>query len=159
LDKVINEEMNSNFLNSEGKPAPPLRVFHVLFYPNLSRKQTIIVLKFHSGVLDRQSSSVVSREFLSALSSSVGGTLLSSSDKKAIANEEDSIPAPVEDLIPKGKASKGFLQKGIDAVGYAVNAKKYALLPFQPAFSSSGKSPFESNLVSISLGKTGESRY
>ena len=151
LDKVINEEMNLNFLNADGKPAPPVRVFHVIFYPNNARSQTIIALKFHSGVLDRHSSSVIAREFLSTLSSTVEGTLSSSKDSK-----EGSILSPLEDFVPKGKASKGFLQKGIDAVGYAVNAKKYSLLPFQPSFSPSNKASFESNVVSLNLGKNGE---
>eukprot|EP00250_Pteridium_aquilinum_P020666 c24904_g1_i1 orf=679-2262(-) len=153
LHKLVNEELNATFVNSEGNPLPPLCVFHVLVYPNQSRHQTAIVLKLHSAALDRQSACIVVQEFLSKLNLAVEGRLHHSPGQKS----EEGLPAPIEDLIPKGKASKGLLQKGMDAVGYAVNAKKYALLPFQPSFSGSGKTVFRSNVVSASLGKQGTS--
>lgn len=153
LHKLVTEELNVTFVNSEGKPLPPLRLFHVLVYPNRSRHQTAIVLKLHSAALDRQSGCVVAQEFLSKLTLVVEGRLHHSPGKKG----EEALPAPVEDLTPKGKASKGLLQKGVDAVGYAVNSKKFALLPFQPSFSGSGKTTFRSEVVSVSLGKQGTS--
>lgn len=153
LHKLVTEELNVTFENSDGKPLPPLRLFNVLVYPNGSSRQTVIILKLHSAALDRPSAYIIAQEFLSKLNLAVEGRLYHASSKKS----DDVLPAPIEDLIPKGKASKGILQKGVDAVGYAVNSKKYALLPFQPSFSGSGKTVFQSNIVCASLGKQGTS--
>lgn len=153
LHKLVNEELNVTFVNSEGKALPPLRLFHVLVYPNRSGHQTVIILKLHSAALDRQSGCLVAQEFLSKLNLAVEGRLHHSLGKKG----DEALPVPVEDLTPKGKASKGLLQKGVDAVGYAVNSKKFSLLPFQPSFSGSGKTTLRSDVVSASLGKQGTS--
>lgn len=157
LHKLINEELNVNFLNSDGKPSPPLHIFHVNVYVNQSRRQTVIVLKLHSGALDRPSGCLIAQEFLSTLNLAVEGRL--SSNRTKDVKSEDSLPLPVEELIPKGKASKGFLQKGVDAVGYAYSSKKYSLLPFEPSVNSFSKTTFQSNFVSASLGNQGTASF
>jgi len=69
---------------------------------------------------------------------------------------KDALLPPIEELIPKGKSSKGFFQKASDTVGYALGANKYALLPFQPSYGEQRKSvPFKSDILTYTLGKAG----
>lgn len=153
LHKIITEELNASYLNAEGKASPPLDVFQTHVYANPTKALTVIILKLHSAALDRHSCNIVAQDFLVALNASVGGR----SPHLPESSDAESLLPPMEDMIPKGKASKGLLQKGFDAVGYAVNSKKYSLLPFQPNFSGSSAKqvPFRSDVVSLSLGKEG----
>lgn len=151
LHKLVTEELNVAFVNAEGKPLPPLQVFQVLVHHSHSKHQTVILLKLHSGALDRCAARNVAEEFLSKLNMAVEGRLHNPQGAKG----EEGLLAPIEDLIPKGKASKGLLQKGVDVVGYAYNSKKYALLPFDSSFSGNGKTPFQSRIVGVNLGKEG----
>ncbi|KAI5059218.1 hypothetical protein GOP47_0026043 [Adiantum capillus-veneris] len=151
LHKLVTEELNVAFVNAEGKPSPPVRVFQVLVYHSHSKHQTVVLLKLHSGALDRRSGHTVVEEFLGKLNLAVEGRLHHS--QSAMSNE--GLLAPIEDFIPKGKASKGLLQKGVDVVGYAYNSKKYALLPFDANYNGASKTPFESKIVGVNLGKQG----
>ncbi|MCO5572713.1 hypothetical protein L7F22_026472 [Adiantum nelumboides] len=154
LHTLVREELNVNFLNSEGKPSPPLRVFSVLVYHSSSRQQTAILVKVHGAVLDQKSVNIVIQEFLVRLDRTVEGRPHQSLSVKS----EEGLPAPFEELIPKSKASKGFLQKGLDALGYAISSKKHSLLPFQPSFnlgSVTGNGAFQTNFLSVPLGKQG----
>lgn len=150
MHKLVTEELNVPFENSDGKPFPPLRLFNVLVYPNRSSLQTVIILKLHSATLDRPSCRIVAQEYLAKLNLAVEGRLYHASNNKC----DDVLLAPIEEVIPKGKASKWLLRKGVDAVGYTVNSKK-SLLPFQPSLSGSGKTLLQSNIVCASLGKQG----
>ncbi|MCO5567292.1 hypothetical protein L7F22_020982 [Adiantum nelumboides] len=151
VHKLVTEELNVPFVNADGKPSPPLRVFQVLVYHCQSKHQTILLLKLHSGALDRCSGRFIAQEFLGKLNLAVEGRLHYLQGTKS----DEGLLAPIEDLIPKGKASKGLLQKGVDAVGYAYNSKKYALLPFDSGYTGTSKTPFQSNIVGVNLGKQG----
>jgi len=109
-------------------------------------------MRFHSGGLDRPSAVTVVQEFFTALNAIVDGAApqLSGNPGTSV------LLAPIEELIPKGKASKNFLQKGLDTVGYALNAKKYALLPFQPNYTDQRKEPFHSDFLTYTLGRAGK---
>ncbi len=121
-------------------------------YSEPSKSQTIIIMRFHSGGLDRPSAITVVQEFFTALNATVDGAApqLSGNPGTSV------LLAPIEELIPKGKASKNFLQKGLDTVGYALNAKKYALLPFQPNYTDQRKEPFHSDFLTYTLGRAGK---
>ncbi len=120
-------------------------------YSEPSQSQTIIIMRFHSGGLDRPSAVTVVQEFFTALNAIVDGVApqLSGNPGTSV------LLAPIEELIPKGKGSKNLLQKGLDTVGYALNAKKYALLPFQPNYTDQRKEPFHSDFLTYTLGRAG----
>ncbi|KAH7306653.1 hypothetical protein KP509_22G023700 [Ceratopteris richardii] len=155
LHKLVTEEISITFTNPEGKSSPPLPLFQVLIYHNRSEHHTIILLKLHGAALDRTSARNVCQVFLDKLNLAVEGRLHQSKSVKG----ENALPAPLEDFIPKGKASKGFFQKGFDVVGYATNSSKQSLLPFSPEFSGATKARFESNIVGISLGREGTETF
>lgn len=93
----------------------------------------------------------VTQQFFTALNAIVDG------ESPCLASNpgKDALLPPIEDLVPKGKASKNFLQKGLDTVGYALGASKYPMLPFQPSFTEQRKEPFRTDFVSYTLGKAG----
>jgi hypothetical protein len=125
--------------------------WQVHLYAETSRSQTIIVLRFHSGGLDRPSAYVVVQQFFTALNAIVDGQTVRLPQNPG----KDAILPTIEDLVPKGKSSKGFFQKGFDTVGYALSANKYALLPFQPSYGEQRKEPFKSDILTYTLGKAG----
>lgn len=121
-------------------------------YTEVSRAQTIILLRFHSGGLDRPSAYVVVRQFLTALNAIVDGQTVRLPHNPG----KDALLPTIEDLVPKGKSSKGFFQKATDTVGYALGANKYALLPFQPSYGELRKTePFKSDILTYTFGKAG----
>eukprot|EP00249_Psilotum_nudum_P014955 c25088_g3_i2 orf=208-1653(-) len=150
LSKIVREEINIPFLNVEEKSSS-VNLFEIHVYANSSRPGTVIVLRIHSAAFDRQSSCVVVQDFLAALNALVEG-----GGPKLLTNPgKDSLLPCMEDLIPKTKSSKGFLQKGMDAVGYAWNSKNYSLLPFNPDVSAVRSKHRESDILSYSLGTHG----
>lgn len=121
-------------------------------YTEESLRQSIILLRFHSGALDRPSAYVFVRQFLTALHSVMDGQ----SVRLPHNSGKDSLLPSIEELVPKGKSSKSFFQKATDTVGYALSANKYALLPFSPTFGEQRKSePFKSDILTYSLGIAG----
>lgn len=120
-------------------------------YTEASRSQTIIVLRFHSGGLDRPSAHVVVQQFLAALNAIVDGQTVRLPHNPG----KDALLPTIEELVPKGKASKGFFQKASDTVGYALSANKYSLLPFQPSYGEQRKEPFKTDILVYTLGKAG----
>lgn len=125
--------------------------WQVHLYTEASRSQTIIVLRFHSGGLDRPSSHIVVLQFLTALNAVVDGRTVSLFNNPG----KDVLVPTIEELVPKGKSSKGFFQKASDTVGYAFSANKYAVLPFQPSYGEQKKEPFKSDILTYTLGKAG----
>lgn len=109
------------------------------------------MLRFHSGGLDRPSAYAVVQQFFTALNAIVDGQGVHLPQNPG----KDAILPTIEELVPKGKPSKGFFQKGFDTVGYALSANKYALLPFQPSYGEQKKEGFRSDLLTYTLGKAG----
>ncbi|XP_024360470.1 uncharacterized protein [Physcomitrium patens] len=151
VNKVVRDELNTPFVIPEDSPSPPLNLFQVHMYTESFQSQTIIVLRFHSGGLDRPSASVALDQFLTALNSIVDGQPVSLPHNPG----KDAILPTIEELVPKGKSSKNFFQKGFDTVGYALSANRYSLLPFHPNFAEHRKEKFKSDVLTYSLGKAG----
>ncbi|CAM6128303.1 unnamed protein product [Calypogeia fissa] len=153
LDSVVKQELNTPFRNASHKISGPVDVFRILVYtehqePTLG---TLIVLKFNSGALDRPSAINISQSFFTALNAVVDGKVPM---LPVAPGKNDLLPA-LEDLIPKGKAIKSLIQKGIDTITYAMSANKFSLLPFSSAYVESKHQVFRTDLLSYTLGKEG----
>ncbi|XP_057827028.2 uncharacterized protein LOC131038564 [Cryptomeria japonica] len=152
LNQIVCSEINIPFLNINKIAAPPLDVLEVHFYRNSSMPQTIIVIRIHSGACDRTSCCVMVKHFLTALNAIVEGRKPEFPDSPG----KNELTSPMEDMIPKGKADKGFLTKGLDVLGYALDSKKYSLLPFNPEFTKMPNNGcFMSDIVTYNLGREG----
>jgi hypothetical protein len=157
LHQVIRSELNFPFLNEDRMAAPPLAVLEVHFYKDSSSgPRTIVVIRVHSGACDRHSCFVIAKHFVSALNAVVEGREPEFPDGP----ERHELLSPIEDMVPKGKADKGFFSKGRDALGYALDSRKYSLLPFSPEFTKmSIKAGFMSDVILYRLGKEGTGAF
>lgn len=131
--------------------APPLAILEVNFYKDSSLgPRTIVVIVFHSGDSNRHSCLLIAKHFFSALNAVVEGREPDFPDGP----RRHELLASMEDLIPKGKAGKGFFTKGLDAIGYALESKNYSLLAFNPEFTKiSIKVGFMSDVLTYRLGR------
>lgn len=157
LDQIIRSELNIPFLNEEKIASPPLVVLEVHFYKDSSSgPRTIVVIRIHSGACDRHSCFVITKQFLSALNAVVEGRQPEFPDGPG----RHELLSSMEDMIPKGKADKGFFTKGLDAIGYALDSKKYSLLPFSPEFTKMTiKTGFMSDILTYRLGREGTGAF
>lgn len=62
--------------------------------------------------------------------------------------DKDGVNLPIEDLIPNGKANKPFWARGLDVLGYSLNAFRLAHLDFVDA-----DSPRSSKVVKLQLDR------
>ncbi|EFJ04195.1 hypothetical protein SELMODRAFT_432639 [Selaginella moellendorffii] len=155
LQAVVTNELNLPFHKEHKELDHTVDIFQIHVYEEASSGSSIIVLRFHSGACDRYSSSTAAQEFVAALDRCVEAGVECERQEQQRQDRDGLLPC-MEDLVPKSKASKGFFKKGIDAVGYALNSSKSALLPFQPGFTKQPHAtPFRSEILSYSLGKPG----
>lgn len=150
LDAVVKQELNTPFRAVSQKVSGPGEVFRIHVYAD--GLGTLIVLKFNSGALDRPSAINVAQGFFTTLNALVGGQ--AAPQLVASPGKNELLPA-LEDLIPKGKAIKGIIQKGIDTITYAMSANKFALLPFSSGYVESKRPAFSTDILSYTLGKEG----
>lgn len=157
LHQVIRNELNAPFLNEDKMAAHPLAVLEVHFYKDSSSgPRTIVVIRVHSGACDKHSCSVIAKHFVSALNAVVEGREPVFPDGPG----RHELLSPVEDMIPKGKADKGFFSKGLEALGYALDSRKYSLLPFSPEFTKMPiKAGYISETLTYNLGKEGTGAF
>lgn len=59
---------------------------------------------------------------------------------------EEKVNSPVEDLIPEGKINKPFWARGLDVLGYSLNAFRFSNLNFVNA-----DSPRSSSIVRLQM--------
>ncbi|KAK1263980.1 hypothetical protein QJS04_geneDACA008527 [Acorus gramineus] len=101
-------------------PAPaPARVMHATLYALPARSEAVLALRFHASVCDRTSAATAMREVLGALRGGGGG--------------DGAVSPAMEDVIPSESAWKPFWARGMDLVGYSVNAFRSANLAFEDA--------------------------
>jgi hypothetical protein len=114
------------------------------------------VIRVHSGACDRHSCFVIAKHFVSALNAVVEGREPEFPDGPG----RHELMSSMEDMVPKGKADKGFFSKGRDALGYALDSRKYSLLPFSPEFTKmSIKAGYMSDVLIYRLGKEGTGAF
>ncbi|KAK1300156.1 hypothetical protein QJS10_CPB13g01542 [Acorus calamus] len=106
--------------NPWASPAPA-RAMHATLYALPARSEAVLALRFHASVCDRKSAVTAMREVLHALRGvGVGGG-------------GGAMSPVMEDMIPSESAWKPFWARGMDLVGYSVNAFRSANLAFEDA--------------------------
>lgn len=85
----------------------------------------------------------VLRELIGLLGRTVEGE-----EVAAELGDEGKMGLAIEDLIPMGKVNKPFWARGMDVLGYSLNALRLANLDFEDA-----NSPRSTKVVSFQLGK------
>ncbi|XP_057971940.1 uncharacterized protein LOC131160345 [Malania oleifera] len=94
----------------------------------LPESKWAVVLRFHTAACDRTTAASLLRELLGLMRGG-GGTGRETGG-------EGEVSLGIEDLIPKGKGSKGLWARGVDMLGYSLNSLRLTNLKFKDMKSS-----------------------
>ncbi|XP_060201169.1 uncharacterized protein LOC132629814 [Lycium barbarum] len=110
----------------------------------LDDEKSVVTLRIHTSVCDRAAALALLRKLLELMSSEKQdgeGTELELLKKMEVG-------LGIEEYIPAGKANKPFWARGIDMVGYGLNALRFSNLKFMDTESTRG-----SQVVKLQLNK------
>lgn len=104
-------------------------LFFVSLY-TVSDNRWVVVLRLHTSVCDRASAAALLRELLDLVDG--GGSDEGDGIQREYENEVE-VSLGIEDFIPAGKANKPFWARGVDVLGYSLNAFRLSNLDFVDA--------------------------
>ncbi|KAE8666311.1 hypothetical protein F3Y22_tig00112503pilonHSYRG00328 [Hibiscus syriacus] len=131
LHLILEHELNQN--SWIGSFSTENDMFFVSAYAFPGAKW-VLVLRLHAVACDRTTAVSLLRELL---------TLMGNEEEEMeIMVNKGEVSSAIEDLIPKGKAKKTLLARGIDMLGYSVNSFRLTNLKFKDA-----KSPRSTQVV------------
>ncbi|XP_054804595.1 uncharacterized protein LOC129307716 [Prosopis cineraria] len=125
LHLIVEHELSQNPWHDPSDSLTPADtdVFFASTY-TINDRYWAVFLRLHTAACDRTAAMAVLRELLA---------LLEGKRTAAVLGNEDHIGMPIEDLVPKGKANKPFWARGVDVLGYSLNALRVANLSFVEA--------------------------
>ncbi|KHN42803.1 hypothetical protein glysoja_036977, partial [Glycine soja] len=112
--------------------AADVDVLHAAVY-SISHDRFAVFLRLHTASCDRAAAVALLNELLRFVA---GG------DEASV----EKVNSPIEDLIPEGKTNKPFWARGLDVLGYTLNAFRFANLSFVDA-----GSPRSSRIIRLQL--------
>ncbi|XVE75943.1 hypothetical protein DITRI_Ditri12bG0132700 [Diplodiscus trichospermus] len=128
---LLEHELNRNSWNRSDDDDDQ-DVFFVSLY-SLSETRWVVVFRLHTSACDRVAAAALLREFLELMG---GGRAKVEEIEKGNEEKEEELSLGIEDLIPSGKAEKPFWARGIDMLGYSLNAFRLGNLNFVDANSA-----------------------
>ncbi|CAJ1969529.1 unnamed protein product [Sphenostylis stenocarpa] len=111
-----------------------LDVLHASVY-NVACDRFTVFLRLHTAACDRAAAVALLRELLCLFAGAC-----------AVETEKETVSLAIEDLIPEGRTHKPFWARGLDVLGYSLNALRFANLNFVDA-----ASPRSSRIVRLQL--------
>ncbi|KAL0926375.1 hypothetical protein M5K25_002598 [Dendrobium thyrsiflorum] len=134
---VIEHEMNRNpwAEPTEGKPVGS---FFASVYELNQSGQSVVTLRFHTGVCDRIAGVAILKELMDLIGR---GGVHREEMEDAGEEKEGEVGLAIEDLIRKEDAWKPFWARGKDLIGYSLNGLRSTCLQFEDA-GSARKSEF-----------------
>lgn len=127
---LLEHEMNQE--DTWRNYAADVDVLHAAVY-SISHDRFAVFLRLHTASCDRASAVALLNELLRFVA---GGDEASG----------EKVNSPIEDLIPEGKTNKPFWARGLDVLGYTLNAFRFANLSFVDA-----GSPRSSRIIRLQL--------
>ncbi|KAJ1379841.1 hypothetical protein SESBI_46559 [Sesbania bispinosa] len=88
----------------------------------ISENRFAVFLRLHTSACDRAAAVALLQELLHVVAGGGGGEV-----------KEEKVNLAIEDLIPDGKTNKPFWARGLDVLGYSLNALRFANLSFVDA--------------------------
>lgn len=88
----------------------------------IDEKRLAVFLRLHTSVCDRAAAVALLKELLQLVAGRGGD------DGGGI--NEDKVNLAIEDLVPEGKKNKPFWARGLDVLGYSLNAFRFSNLSF-----------------------------
>ncbi|KAG7560612.1 hypothetical protein ISN45_Aa05g021240 [Arabidopsis thaliana x Arabidopsis arenosa] len=134
---ILEHELNKNtwinphrWINSES------RVFIVSLYDLTDDgAQRILAFRLNTAAVDRTAAVTLLREFMKETAADGCGN-----GPVAAPETTAGLGYPIEELIPSGKGTKPFWARGIDVLGYSLNAFRFTNLNFVDAENSNRRS-------------------
>ncbi|XP_019250858.1 PREDICTED: uncharacterized protein LOC109229758 [Nicotiana attenuata] len=116
----------------------------------LSDEKWAVTLRIHTSTCDRPAALALLRKLLELMSSEKGKGMNENEGGRVELElrENMEVGLGIEEYIPAGKANKPFWARGIDMVGYGLNALRFANLNFIDSESTRG-----SQVVKLQLNK------
>ncbi|CAH8375775.1 unnamed protein product [Eruca vesicaria subsp. sativa] len=118
---ILEHELNKNtwidphrWINDE------CGVFFVSLY-DLNGEERVLSFRLNTGACDRTSAVTLLREFMRE--TTVG-------ERDGHVAEEEGLGKAIEEMVPSGKGDKPFWARGIDVLGYSLNAFRFSNLSF-----------------------------
>ncbi|KAL8215276.1 hypothetical protein R6Q57_004725 [Mikania cordata] len=135
---TLEHEMSSNpWVNSnDNNQVTETDVMFISLY-SLPEQLWAVVLRLHTAACDRIAASFLIRELI--------GLIAGGGEREIV--KEDGVGLAIEDCVPPGKANKPFWARGVDMVGYSVNAFRFSHLEFK-----ADGSPNSTEIVRLKIG-------
>lgn len=132
---ILEHELNKNawidphrWINGE------CGVFFVSLYDlDDGGEERVLTLRLHTGACDRTSAVTLLREFMRETTADEGHV-------EEEEEEEVGLGKAIEEMVPSGKGDKPFWARGIDVLGYSLNAVRFSNLSFVDAEDSNRRS-------------------
>jgi hypothetical protein len=105
----------------------------------IDEKLLAVFLRLHTSACDHAAAVALLKELLQLVAGRGGG-----GDGGGV--KEDKVNLAIEDLVPEGKKNKPFWARGLDVLGYSLNAFQFSNLSFVNA-----DSPRRSRMVRLQL--------
>lgn len=102
----------------------------------ISHERIAVFLRLHTSVCDRAAAVALLKELLRLVAGGGDGGEV----------REEKVNSAIEDLVPEGKRNKAFWARGLDVLGYSLNAFRFSNLCFVDA-----ASPRRSRIVRMRL--------
>uniref|UniRef100_A0A1J3FEV7 Uncharacterized protein n=2 Tax=Noccaea caerulescens TaxID=107243 RepID=A0A1J3FEV7_NOCCA len=133
---ILEHEMNKNtWIDPHRWPNGEVGVFFVSLYDLGDGEERILTFRLNTGACDRTSAVTLLREFMKETTAADGR----GNGPGAVA-ETAELGKAIEDLVPSGKGDKPFWARGIDVLGYSLNAFRFSNLNFVDAEDSNRRS-------------------
>ncbi|XP_027363250.1 uncharacterized protein LOC113870906 [Abrus precatorius] len=118
LQQILELELNRNTWHDPTRSTSH-DVFFATVYAIPDVAKWVVAMRLHVAACDRTTAVSLLRELL---------VLMEESGTGAESKEEPGLP--IEDLVPRAKAKKGVLARGLDVLGYSVNSLRLTNLKF-----------------------------
>jgi hypothetical protein len=135
---VLEHELNQNTWCSNTRND---MLFFASIYA-LPNTKWVVVLRLHLSACDRTTSASLLRELLVLMGEGEEGEEIET-------HKEMAMSLGIEDLIPRGKAKKSLLARGVDMLSYSVGSLSLSNLKFQDP-----KSPRSSQVVRLQINQS-----
>lgn len=128
---ILEHELNRNtWLHPDPPSHSETEVFFASVYASPDAKWTL-VLRLHTAACDRTAAASLLKELLELM----GKNEAEGAGIGWDSGEMVEVSLGIEDMVPRGKASKPFWARGIDMLGYSLNSFRLANLKFEDASS------------------------
>ncbi|CAN6904091.1 unnamed protein product [Brassica oleracea] len=134
---ILEHELNKNtWIDPHRWSNGECGVFFVSLYDLSGGEERVLTFRLNTGACDRTSAVTLLREFMRETTVAEGDGCCDGH----VAAKEAGLGKAIEEMIPSGKGDKPFWARGIDVLGYSLNAFRFSNLSFVDAEESNRRS-------------------